>query len=322
MSSNGKVPLGILYTRIGRNPVAKRNRFNLLKKYLMALPYWAAAFWLHTPGLSLHRQIIEHAIRLRLAGAGNCTGYQQMVTLPLDSVRYFEFDFLWRSVAGMESGRRYLDISSPRLFPMMLLQSHPQFTADLVNPDLKDLEVTRELFDVCELSGRCCFRGELAGELDLLPESYDLITSISVIEHIPGSGDLLAVEKMWQLLKPGGRLLLSVPCAEQAFEEYIDYDEYQLLDADQEKFVFGQRFYHDALLRERIFAVTGPPSRMEVYGEKRFGVCIANREAKVSDPNYPFWREPYLMGRQFSYFEAIERLPGWGVVAMEFRKPS
>jgi SAM-dependent methyltransferase len=202
----------------------------------------------------------------------------------------------------------------------MLLQSNPQFTADLVNPDLKDLEVTRELFDVCGLSGRCSFLGKLAAELDLLPESYDLITSISVIEHIPGSGDLLAVEKMWQLLKPGGRLLISVPCSAQAFEEYVDYDEYRLQDVDCENFVFGQRFYNDKLLRERIFSVTGLPKRVGVYGEKRPGYSFANREAKVNDPNYPFWMEPYLTGQHFTYFSAIDALPGLGVVSMIFEK--
>lgn len=321
MSDDTNEPLGILYSRINRRPVATRDSFYRLKQYLFALPYWIAAHWLRTPGLFFQTFIIKCAIKLWFAGAGNSAGYHQMVTLPMDSVRYFEFDFMWRSVAGMKTGQRYLDISSPRLFPLMLLQSDPELSADLANPDLRDLEVTRELFKNCGFSDRCSFHGDMVCDLDFLPESFDIITCISVVEHIPGIGDLQAVEKMWQLLKPGGKLLLSVPCAAQAFEEYVDYDEYQLLEVDGEDFVFGQRFYNDDLLKARVFSVTAPPKRIEVYGEKRPGFCITNRQAKVNDPNYPFWREPYMTGEQFAYFDAIDKLPGWGVVAMEFCKP-
>ena len=36
------------------------------------------------------------------------------------------------------------------------------------------------------------------------PETFDTITSISVLEHIPE--DRAALEKMWKLLKPGGQV--------------------------------------------------------------------------------------------------------------------
>lgn len=313
-------PLEILYSRLSRDPVSVRDSWYQLKQLTLPLLYWGAAHCLGTPGLAFQRLVMQRALKLRLAGAHRCAGYHEMVTLPLDSVRYFEFDFMWRSVGTLAAPGSYLDISSPRMFPLLLLQNNPRLRGDLVNPDLRDLEVTRALFDNCGLSGRCGFRGALAGELDLAPESYDIVTSISVLEHIPGRGDRAAVEVMWRLLKPGGRLLLSVPCAARAFEEHIDYDEYRLQAAGGKAFVFGQRFYHDALLQERIFTVTGPPARMGVYGEKRPGFSIENRNAKNSDPNYPCWREPYLMGKEFAHFAAIDQLPGWGVVAMEFRK--
>jgi hypothetical protein len=51
-----------------------------------------------------------------------------------------------------------------------------------------------------------------------------------VLEHIPEDRD--ALEKMRNLLESGGKLLLSVPCAAEAFEEYIDFDEYGLLEMD------------------------------------------------------------------------------------------
>jgi hypothetical protein len=33
---------------------------------------------------------------------------------------------------------------------------------------------------------------------------------------------------------------------------------------------------------------------------------------------YPFWREGYMMGRNFQEYATIDALPGEGVVAMEF----
>ena len=113
---------------------------------------------------------------------------------------------------------------------------------------------------------------------------------------------------------------MSVPCAGEATEEYIDYNEYGLLNEDENSFVFGQRFYDRELLDSRIFDVTGQPIRICVYGEKKYGMFIENRDQKFSSPDYPYWREPYMMGRNFKEFSSINDLPGWGVVAMEFRK--
>jgi hypothetical protein len=125
---------------------------------------------------------------------------------------------------------------------------------------------------------------------------------------------------MWELLSPGGRLLLSVPCAREAFEEYLDFNEYGLLAEDENHFVFGQRFYNQILLQERVYSITGNPTRCAVYGEKKIDTFKDNREKKCSGSGYPYWREPYMMGTDYKYFDSIDDLPGWGVTAMEFIK--
>jgi len=38
------------------------------------------------------------------------------------------------------------------------------------------------------------------------------------------------------------------------------------------------------------------------------------------DDNYPFYKEPYIVGRNFRLFNEIDELPGLGVIAMEFIK--
>ncbi len=240
----------------------------------------------------------------------------------MDTVRYFEFDFLWNRLLEKAAPKCYLDVSSPRVVPLLVLEQMKAGEATLVNPDSADLGTTRELFEQCGLATRCAFRGDRVEGLSLPEGSFDLITCISVIEHIPALGDLAAIEKLWELLAPGGTLLLSVPCARSAFEEYLDFDEYHLQEGTEAGYFFGQRFYDEPLLAERIFSITGSPVRTEVYGEKTAGFFFQNRAEKFGNPNYPTWREPYIMGQEFAAYDSVCSLPGCGVVALEFVKPS
>ena len=243
-----------------------------------------------------------------------------LLTAPMDTFRYFEFDFFWRSVSKCDSMGDYLDVSSPRMFSLRVITSCKMHRAVILNPDTKDLSATVRLFDTIGIGNRCEFRSNLIGELKEAPGSFDTVVCISVLEHIPHDASIIALKTMWELLKPDGRLLLSVPCATAAFEEYINFNEYGLLQTQNDGFVFGQRFYDEKLLDELIFSIVGKPSRMAVFGEKIRGTFIRDRERKLSDPAYPFWRESWMMATQYQYFERIEGMPGLGVVALEFVK--
>lgn len=293
-------------------------KLHWLRGAMLALYFWGVAHALRAPGLKVHRDAAIVGLRLLLR-SGRRSRLPQAYSLmfsPMDSVRYFEFDFARRAAGSLDIGR-YLDVSSPRLFPLLLLSKNRKLRAEMVNPDAKDLNVTRRLFVECGVAERCQFHECVVEELPFESESFDTITCISVLEHIPG--DQAALEKMWELLKPGGRLLLSVPCAAEAFEEFVNVDEYSLLAKDENGFVFGQRFYDRKLLEERVLAVTGDPVCSAVYGERRCGTFFADRREKLRG-YHSFWREPYEMGRQYRYYSRIEELPGIGVVGMEFVK--
>ncbi len=168
------------------------------------------------------------------------------------------------------------------------------------------------------LENRCSLRGCLISAASIEPESFDVVTSISVVEHIPQ--DAQAIQKMWDLLKPGGRLLLTLPCAAEASEQYIDRNEYGLLTPDEEGYFFFQRLYDQRLLEERVFSIIGQPRHRVIYGEMSPGALRKNLDRKLEDPYYPYWREPYMMGQQFCYFRDLSELPGEGVIALEFEK--
>jgi SAM-dependent methyltransferase len=288
---------------------------------ILSPAYWLLAHRYHMPGLQFHLKSTLLGLRLLCNRKASIplTLLQYLLLYPMDSTRYFEFDFMWRALSE-SSIQRYLDVSSPRLFPILLLRRQHKLTADLINPDSRDLALTTQLAKSSGIEARCRFHNCLVETAPIEPGAFDVITSISVVEHIPQ--DTQALQKMWGLLRPCGRLLVSVPCAAQASEQYINNNEYGLLEPDGRGFVFWQRLYDSVLLNERIFSVTGPPRYYSIYGEKTPGSFRKNAELKRANPvTYSFWREPYMMGQGYDYFDTVADLPGEGVIAMEFVKP-
>jgi SAM-dependent methyltransferase len=271
------------------------------------------------PGLAFRWDSTQLALRLlrRRTKQISIVDVCRLFVFPMDSVRYFEFNFVW-DVLASHSIHSYLDVSSPRLFPLMLVMKNQELHADLINPDAQDLTVTRNLATSLNLQRRCDFHNCLISSAPFEPGSFDVVTSISVVEHIPD--DTEAVRKMWGLLKPGGRLLLTVPCAATAGDEFIDKNEYGVLEPDEDGLFFFQRFYDEQLLADNIFTVIGAPDRYSVYGEKTPGTYHSNQRSKMADPEYPSWREPYMMAKDYGYFDSVSDLPGIGVIGMEFVK--
>jgi SAM-dependent methyltransferase len=278
--------------------------------------YWCLAYFVQTPGLAFRALCATMSFKLLMSGRDLDHVYRLLVK-PMDSFRYFEFDFHWKALKNFH-GRRYLDVSSPRLFPLMLVRQKPGLVADLVNPDGRDLLITIGLAKSLGISERCRFHGCLIEDAKFEKESFDVISCISVIEHIPDDSD--AIRKMWELLKPGGRLLVTIPCAPVASEEYSNINEYGVLSTNKNGFVFWQRYYDEALIKNHIYKYTGEPIRYAIYGEKVRSVYDRNVFRKRTDALYPYWREPYMMGREYGYWTNISELPGIGVIALEFEK--
>lgn len=79
---------------------------------------------------------------------------------------------------------------------------------------------------------------DLFGEHPLRPESFDAVISVSTVEHlglggyedvrIP-EGDRLGVDRLWQLVRSGGRLMATLPAGQPAVQRgYRTYDEARL----------------------------------------------------------------------------------------------
>ncbi len=288
-----------------------------LASVLLLPAYAVAASAIGTPGMRFHREAISVAARLVAKGGSKLLGQAGRLALyPMDSTRYFEFDWAWASLMRLGPVPAYLDISSPRFFPLCYARRSEVGRAVLVNPDAADMATTESWVSALGLSGKCDARRQSVEELEPGVGRFDAITSISVFEHI--ADERAALVALRRLLKPGGTALLTLPCAATGYDQYRDYDEYGLTTPDADGRYFFQRFYDAASLRARVLSVLGEPRRTVVYGEREPGFFGRNADAKSRGLPYPFWREGYMMGRHFQIYPSIDALPGEGVVALEF----
>ena len=292
----------------------------LLSAVLLSPLSLAVASIRGAPGIGLHLRIMRTGLRLMLLGRlpwNICAGF---MLFRMESTRYFEFDAVGMRVGSLPF-KRYLDISSPRFAPVFHLQDGPDATAVFINPDASDLDQTRALASALGLDARCSF---FNGVLEDLPEpagSFDLVTCISVLEHIPD--DTKAIESMWAALRPGGRLLLTLPCMAVGLEQFISHDQYGVLQPGEDGYTFWQRYYDQDLLSARIFRKVGVPAYTAIYGEKRCGLFFRNATMKrLLGARYPSWREPLMVANEYQRYSSIGELPGEGVVMREFSKPT
>lgn len=296
-----------------------RKIWQVLVGILMLPCYVIAALILKTPGATLHVKCAGLAMRLFVLRRISLRTCYFLIFIPMDSTRYFEFHEVLKRLANV-SFNRFLDVSSPRILPLMLLMQNKEAVVDMINPDSSDIQESKYLVDALRLTDRCRFTNSTIEAANYASETFDLITCISVLEHIPD--DKGAVETMWSLLRPGGKLILTLPCMSQPLEQYISYNQYGVLSPEDDGYTFWQRYYDDERLNAVIFNITGAPAKMIVYGEIRYGLFFRNTSMKrLLGALYPFWRESYMMSKEYRYFQTVAELPGEGVIMLEFIKP-
>jgi len=151
---------------------------------------------------------------------------------PIESTRYTEFAYLLRFIEELDARpKRILDVSSP--FELAYILS---CGAEVVKTDINPYEGTRISPDK-SLS----FQEEDATRLSFEDESFDLVYSISVIEHIY-DGWQNAVREMLRVLRPGGLLYLTFPVAPHKVEEWVDAPIYSHQNVRDGRVFFQYRF--------------------------------------------------------------------------------
>jgi SAM-dependent methyltransferase len=259
------------------------------------------------------------AMGLRLLLRGKPGAIEYLLT-PVSSVRYFEYAFVRECLLGQP--KRCLDVSSPRLFSLYAAVQRLVQTIDMINPDPIDIQRTDQMVQELGLRGIYTQPTDLLGVLEHSPP-YDCIWSISVVEHIHGLyDDQDAIRMMFAALRPGGRLIVTVPIDRAHWDEYRDAPAYQDSPVQgSEGRHFFQRFYDQASLRERLIAPLGvEPVRVAWYGERQPGRFKEYTQRWLRDGMRCTVEDPREMVDGYASYPSWELMPGMGVCGLCFEK--
>lgn len=173
------------------------------------------------------------------------------IVVPLDPSRYLEFPDTLRELAA-RPGERVIDLASPKLVAVYLARQG----VEVVSVD----ELASEIETWRKLAGRTPGLTLQVADGRALPfadESFDHAYSISVIEHIPGSGDAAALRELARVVRPGGRIVVTLPYADVYREDWRDNPLYVDHGGEDGRHFFG-RWYdaaHVDALRDAVAPV-------------------------------------------------------------------
>ena len=134
----------------------------------------------------------------------------------MDPSRYVELPHTLRELEA-SPGERVLDLASPKLAAVALARSGAKVTS--VD------QLDREVSTWSELAGAepgVHFEHGDGRDLQFSDGSFDHAYSISVLEHIPGEGDELALRELARVVRPPGRVVLTMPYSDSYREDWRD----------------------------------------------------------------------------------------------------
>jgi len=209
------------------------------------------------------------------------TGWRQAFKIlinPMDSTRYIEVAHLLRFLDKRGARpKRILDISSPYILSYVLSKTGNVIKTD-INPGegrfIREGENLR-------------FLPEDATRLSFGDDSFDLVYSISVIEHIHGNY-LTAVREMARVTRPGGYLYLTFPVSSTRMEEWLEEDPYGVQLGAEGRWFFQYRFSEEDLT-----GICSASSEMEVLDRSVYWERKAGRYDRVME----WLRKDYGVGK-------------------------
>lgn len=269
------------------------------------------------PGLEFDR--FGRNLGRRLILKGSKLGLQYWVN-PVSSFRYFEFEFtascLPRSMASC------FDVGSPRLFSLYLAERFPDTAIQILNPDRHDLEETQAIARILHINNIETRRDGVDYLASVGVGLYDAVWSISVIEHIAGRyDDRTAMRLMYDALRPGGRLIVTVPVDRTYREDFRSRAQYQIDVPKGEEGFFFQRVYdEDALERRLLSPLEAAPDVVRWYGEHEPGRFAAYEQRWLEEGIDCSVHDPWEIATGYREFQSWSEMPGFGVCGIAITK--
>lgn len=188
------------------------------------------------------------------------------ITQPINSCTRFP-EYYWFETAirdylsTLPAGHRpkILDVGSPKMLGLYFGVIAP---VEVTLSDISELNIDeyRTMWHALEpkAKGQVSFSLEDARSLQLPDAEFDVVYSMSVIEHIEGdAGDSQSIREFLRILKPGGLLVLSVPFGGKYVEQKrIGFSGAARKTGDSKEYFF-QRIYDQPTFEKRILRHAG-----------------------------------------------------------------
>lgn len=159
------------------------------------------------------------------------------LAIPLEDSRLIELPATLTRLR-VSAGERVLDLASPKLLSVALARRGARVVS--VDELPEEIEVWRRLAGRADVEFRVADGRALPLEAGTVDHAY----SISVLEHIAEPGDEEALRELARVVRPGGRVVLTLPYDTSRREDWRERPAY-LDHGDQDGRYFFARVYDD-----------------------------------------------------------------------------
>jgi ubiquinone/menaquinone biosynthesis C-methylase UbiE len=190
---------------------------------------------------------------------------QQLDSNALYYYKILEYPLVFNEL-NIHQNEKYLDIGPGKsIFPLFLLSKNPRQIWIVDNGSFYHdfdefyIHCLRKLNRINYLNNRFKILKADFNEIELSKGYFDKITAISTLEHLPENKDMEAVKKIGNILKKGGKCVITLPFSQRGTYEEIIHSEFDYL----------QRNYEIKDIMRRIVAPSGLKlKKLLIFGEK------------------------------------------------------
>lgn len=191
------------------------------------------------------------------------------LALPVSYWRSTEFAYVWGQLKEPRAAR-ILDVGSPKDLAAMLARHRGyEVIATDILPEAIELSQRYARGQHLDGHGPGRVHSEVQdGRALSFPDgAFDAAYSVSVLEHIPGSGDSAAISELLRVVRPGGHVVVTVPFDRTYRETFAQGPVYERTPEAGEPLFYERHYDHDALSVRLLNSPSAALVECSIWGE-------------------------------------------------------